>query len=224
MANTLTSLMKIVKSGTAGRIGGTIVDTFTAGRILAKYKGLTTDVSKRKFASLSVKEMSDFKIASPGKGKLRDQENPEVLGYELDRTTLTPKRNKVDTSKSGDYGADPVGDGTFRMVPSGDIVSFEERNRRLKSAKVKSAKSKRVAASTNEMVENFCFEIEELIGGNTIHQKDPLAVEAKDALDDLNDAVYKAVERYDGTINGLFRKKNDDDAEYDQGLRDMRED
>lgn len=30
-----------------------------------------------------------------------------------------------------DYGADPVGDGTFRMVPSGDIVDFEERNRRL---------------------------------------------------------------------------------------------
>lgn len=30
-----------------------------------------------------------------------------------------------------DYGADPVGDGTFRMAPSGDIVDFAERNRRL---------------------------------------------------------------------------------------------
>ncbi len=30
-----------------------------------------------------------------------------------------------------DYGADPVGDGTHRMVPSGDIVSLEERCRRL---------------------------------------------------------------------------------------------
>jgi len=30
-----------------------------------------------------------------------------------------------------DYGADPVGNGTFRMVPSGDIVSLEERNQRL---------------------------------------------------------------------------------------------
>lgn len=30
-----------------------------------------------------------------------------------------------------DYGADPIGDGTFRMVPSGDIVSFEERTKRL---------------------------------------------------------------------------------------------
>jgi hypothetical protein len=31
-----------------------------------------------------------------------------------------------------DYGADPLGDGKFRMVPSGDIVDFVERNRRLK--------------------------------------------------------------------------------------------
>jgi hypothetical protein len=30
-----------------------------------------------------------------------------------------------------DYGADPIGDGTFRMVPSGDIVSYEERCKRL---------------------------------------------------------------------------------------------
>lgn len=31
-----------------------------------------------------------------------------------------------------DYGSDPIGDGTFRMVPSGDIVDYEERCRRLK--------------------------------------------------------------------------------------------
>lgn len=41
------------------------------------------------------------------------------------------QRGHVDLSKPGDYGADPLGDGTFRMVPSGDIVDFEERNRRL---------------------------------------------------------------------------------------------
>ena len=28
-------------------------------------------------------------------------------------------------------GCDPLGNGTFRMVPSGDIVDSEERNRRL---------------------------------------------------------------------------------------------
>ena len=38
---------------------------------------------------------------------------------------------KVDTTRAGDYGADPIGDGTFRMVPSGDIVDMSERNRRL---------------------------------------------------------------------------------------------
>lgn len=38
---------------------------------------------------------------------------------------------RVDTSASGDYGSDPVGDGTFRMVPSGDIVGYEERCARL---------------------------------------------------------------------------------------------
>jgi hypothetical protein len=38
---------------------------------------------------------------------------------------------KVDTTRAGDYGADPIGDGTFRMVPSGDVVDREERNRRL---------------------------------------------------------------------------------------------
>lgn len=30
-----------------------------------------------------------------------------------------------------DTGADPVRDGTFKMYPSGDIVDFEERNKRL---------------------------------------------------------------------------------------------
>ena len=30
-----------------------------------------------------------------------------------------------------DYGADPIGDGTFRMVPSGDVVDYAERCRRL---------------------------------------------------------------------------------------------
>lgn len=42
------------------------------------------------------------------------------------------QRERIDVTASGDYGADPLGDGTFRMVPSGDIVDSEERNRRLK--------------------------------------------------------------------------------------------
>ena len=43
----------------------------------------------------------------------------------------TPVSRKVDTTRAGDYGADPIGDGTFRMVPSGDVVDREERDRRL---------------------------------------------------------------------------------------------
>ena len=37
----------------------------------------------------------------------------------------------IDTRTPGDYGADPIGDGMFRMVPSGDLVDFAERMRRL---------------------------------------------------------------------------------------------
>ena len=65
--------------------------------------------------------------------KLRDQERPTVFGHELDRATLTPLRRPIDVRRPGDYGADPIGDGTFRMVPSGDIVDLAERNRRLSS-------------------------------------------------------------------------------------------
>jgi hypothetical protein len=34
-------------------------------------------------------------------------------------------------NKLKDYGADPMGNGMFKMVPSGDIVNREERNRRM---------------------------------------------------------------------------------------------
>ena len=43
----------------------------------------------------------------------------------------THKARVVDTSRAGDYGADPIGDGKFKMVPSGDVVDMAERNRRL---------------------------------------------------------------------------------------------
>ena len=65
--------------------------------------------------------------------KLRDQERPTVLGYALDRGSLTPIRRTIDIDKPGDYGADPLPDGMFRMVPSGDVVDYAERCRRLAS-------------------------------------------------------------------------------------------
>ena len=59
----------------------------------------------------------------------------EFSGYDVqvsDRGELSVKKSTINTSVEGDYGADPLGDGTFRMIPSGDIVDFEERCRRLK--------------------------------------------------------------------------------------------
>jgi len=51
-------------------------------------------------------------------------------GYDLDdRGKII--RQFVRLDKSGDYGADPLGDGNFRMIPSGDIVDAAERNKRL---------------------------------------------------------------------------------------------
>jgi hypothetical protein len=44
---------------------------------------------------------------------------------------LPYERRVINTLAAGDYGAGPIGDGTFRMVPSGDIVDSAERNRRL---------------------------------------------------------------------------------------------
>ena len=48
-----------------------------------------------------------------------------------DRQGMLVRGPSVAIVPGEDYGADPIGDGTFRMVPSGDIVSHEERNRRL---------------------------------------------------------------------------------------------
>jgi hypothetical protein len=51
-----------------------------------------------------------------------------AISVGLDRETYIAKP-VLDSGR--DYGANPLGDGTFRMVPSGDVVSFDERNRRL---------------------------------------------------------------------------------------------
>lgn len=66
------------------------------------------------------------------KDKLREMDKPTVLGYELDKVHLTPVRRQVDVGRVGDHGCDPVGDGTFLMVPSGEVVTFEEMRRRLR--------------------------------------------------------------------------------------------
>ncbi len=58
----------------------------------------------------------------------------KIFGHEWDDISRAQQRGRLGKAVKptrGDYGADPMGDGMFRMVPSGDIVGFEERNRRL---------------------------------------------------------------------------------------------
>jgi hypothetical protein len=57
----------------------------------------------------------------------------EFAGYVLQNNqgNLSVQRQAINTDSRADYGADPIGDGKFRMVPSGDIVSYEERCKRL---------------------------------------------------------------------------------------------
>lgn len=64
--------------------------------------------------------------------KKRERYMTVLGGYTLDMEKQGQLVRKfVDTNAPGDYGADPIGDGKFRMVPSGDIVDYAERNRRL---------------------------------------------------------------------------------------------
>lgn len=37
----------------------------------------------------------------------------------------------IDVTSPGDYGSNPIGNGMFRMVPSGDVVDLNERNKRV---------------------------------------------------------------------------------------------
>ncbi|RPJ29572.1 MAG: hypothetical protein EHM33_00460 [Chloroflexi bacterium] len=58
----------------------------------------------------------------------------KIFGHDWDDIQRAQQRGSLHRPikmTAGDYGADPIGDGTFRMVPSGDIVNLVERNKRL---------------------------------------------------------------------------------------------
>lgn len=66
--------------------------------------------------------------------RIRPGDEFEVFGhpFRLDEAGRTHHNAQhLDPRDGRDYGADPIGDGTFRMVPSGDVVGYEERCRRL---------------------------------------------------------------------------------------------
>ncbi len=65
---------------------------------------------------------------------MRDRKTGEEIrpfGYELDQAG-SPIRKTLPPLSGRDFGADPLGDGTFRMVPSGRIVDYETRCRILR--------------------------------------------------------------------------------------------
>lgn len=64
--------------------------------------------------------------------KQREQYMTVLGGYTLDMHDHGRLLTKpVPEANGRDRGADPLGDGTFRMVPSGDVVDYAERCRRL---------------------------------------------------------------------------------------------
>lgn len=56
--------------------------------------------------------------------------NEKIFGYDWAHIQALQQKKRprqtVQVHDVKDYGCDPVGDGTFRMIPSGDIVTFEE--------------------------------------------------------------------------------------------------
>ena len=58
----------------------------------------------------------------------------KIFGHDWEDIKQAQQGGKLGESinhKDGDYGCDPMGDGMFKMVPSGDIVDAEERTIRL---------------------------------------------------------------------------------------------
>jgi hypothetical protein len=62
--------------------------------------------------------------------------NNKILGYDwlhIERVQQGggSSLGAIDVTSPGDYGSDPIGNGMFRMVPSGDVVDLDERNKRM---------------------------------------------------------------------------------------------
>lgn len=61
-------------------------------------------------------------------------ENRKIFGYTWEQIKTAQQGgtlNKPIAITDGDYGCDPMGNGKFKMIPSGDIVNIEEKERRL---------------------------------------------------------------------------------------------
>lgn len=76
------------------------------------------------------REIREFLATGEGQKRLM----AESVGMDSDAYA---KRQISRVDAGGDHGADPLGNGMFRMVPSGDIVDYEERMRRLPARPLK---------------------------------------------------------------------------------------
>ena len=54
-----------------------------------------------------------------------------LMAHSMGLDTETYITKPINVMAPGDYGCDPMGDGTFKMIPSGDIVDYEEMKKRL---------------------------------------------------------------------------------------------
>ncbi len=54
-----------------------------------------------------------------------------------------------------DYGADPIGEGKFKMVPSGDIVDWDERCKRLPLVDMGNTIDTLIGSKTADQVERM---------------------------------------------------------------------
>lgn len=79
-----------------------------------------------------------------------------------------PYRRKVLMTPC-DYGSDPLPDGMFRMVPSGDVVSKEERDARLKERRIADHLNERVGPKDPTY---HGLSLDELARGESYHPGD----------------------------------------------------
>ena len=70
--------------------------------------------------------MSRYRTTAANDGVEQKRLMAESAGLPSD--AYLPKQ--VDVTTPGDYGHDPLSEGRFRMVPSGDIVDTAEKDRR----------------------------------------------------------------------------------------------
>lgn len=155
------------------RLSGAYSETGVANARVAKYGFLkwynnlgsreTKPYGKARLLKAWMEGWAVGKWFEKRQGNPKDRLKPgdKILGgYEIGPRGSLVRHTVPPLEPGQDYGADPLGDGTFRMVPSGDIVDLEERNRRLRRANPESDAARvyedfhgRPAGETLEIIE-----------------------------------------------------------------------